>query len=104
MTILRDIAPRSLNRVIDVVETALIDVSAWAVTGNAANARYRYEWASFDATSRVALFCFGHDDCLEDEGSIGCRRWSMPHAPGAQLEFQAARRVSSATRNFGWTR
>ena len=76
MTILQDIAPRSLNRVIDVVETALIDVSAWAVTGNAANARYRYEWASFDATSRVALFCLGPDDCLEDEGRICCKRWS----------------------------
>jgi hypothetical protein len=67
---LSEIKPERLNRVIDVVEAAGVDVSAWVATGNPANPKYCYEWAFSDDTHRVVLLCLWHDECEEDERGI----------------------------------
>jgi hypothetical protein len=70
MQMLSEIKPERLNRVIDVVEAAGVDVSAWIASGNPANPKYCYEWAFSDATHRVVVLCLWHDECEEDERGV----------------------------------
>ena len=64
------IKPHQLNRVIDVVDAAGVDVSAWRASGNPSNPSYCYEWAFAQPGYSLVMLCLWYDECEIDSKGI----------------------------------
>ncbi|MDT3488358.1 HNH endonuclease [Stenotrophomonas maltophilia] len=69
-SVLQEIKPKGLARVIDSADAAGVDVSAWKDSGNPSNPKYCYEWAFPGTIDRPTLLFLWHEECQVDEEGV----------------------------------
>ncbi len=97
MSILESLEPRENQRVIDLVESAGVDISPWSETRGhvASNPKFCYEWA-FVQPGQVIVVNLWHEALKERKGQVWCdlnlREW---YEKGRQAETLSAGERSS---------
>jgi len=70
MSILEQLRPRSLERIMDLVSATGVDTREWRESeSGAANPKFCYEWA-FVEPGKVAVVNLAHRDIVDEEGSV----------------------------------
>jgi hypothetical protein len=75
MESLAALKPTTKLRIMDIVETVGIDVSAWKASG-ASNPKYCYQWGFINEAKDRLVLCLWYDDCEVDDQGIH-QKWNF---------------------------